>query len=70
MISPIGIVSTTPQKPIENMTEDELVVMVSDLSEVFDYLTREDASYEERCFSEQVKKNMKIFSSELTRRRT
>ncbi len=64
------IVSTAGVKKSVEMTEKELENAVSDIREVIEYLTRGDASYEEKCFAEEVKTTANVYTAELTRRRS
>jgi hypothetical protein len=69
MSDSIQVVSTAPRKATSEMTEDELTIQISDHSEIYEYLTRQDASYEERCFAESILKQIETLKTVLEGRR-
>lgn len=68
MGNPIQIVSTAGVKEITDMTPAELKIAISDLGEIYEYLTREGTSYEEKCFSESVVEQINRHRAELNKR--
>ena len=69
-MSSVHVVSSAPAKSLAEMTDLELSHAVSDAQEVVEYLTREDSTYEERSFAEEVKAKAVVFSDEIARRRS
>lgn len=69
MSNSISIVSTS-SKPMKEMSDQELEIAIQDLSEVVEFLTRESASMEEKCYAESVKQTMNLYSKDLSCRRT
>lgn len=69
-MSGMQVISTAGAKKSIEMTEKELENTISDIREVVEYLTREEASYEEKCFAEEVKTTVNVYSTELMRRRS
>ncbi len=63
------IASTAVVKKPGEMTDAELEATVGDIGEVVVYLTRDEASYEEKCFAEEVKRTADVYRSELDKRR-
>ena len=69
-MSGMQVVSSAGSKKPSDMTDAELEMTLSDIHEVVEYLTRVDASYDEKCFAEEVKMSALVYKSELTERRS
>ena len=69
-MSGMQVVSSAGSKKPTDMTDAELEMTISDIREVVEYLTREDASYDEKCFAEEVKTTALVYKTELVNRRS
>lgn len=68
-MSGMQVVSTSVGKKPADMTRAELENTLDDIRDVVEYLTREDASYDEKCFAEEVKATASVYGKELESRR-